>query len=160
MNKFPLHYEESLIANGTAESIFAYLDDHRRLSSHMNKSSWMMGGGRMETSVDEGRGQKIGSHIRLEGTAFGIRISLDEVVTHYKPPYEKIWETVGTPKLIIIGSYQMGILISPLQGKSSVKVFLDYDLPERKKWLGRLFGRIYAKWCVREMLKGVKNEFK
>lgn len=72
-----------------------------------------MGGGRMETMVDEGRGQKIGSHIRLSGKAFGISVALDEVVTRYEPPRFKTWETVGTPKLLVIGHYRMGIEITP-----------------------------------------------
>ena len=44
----PTHYEHhnenyaSIAAD--AGDIFAFIDDHTRLASHMNKSSWMMGG--------------------------------------------------------------------------------------------------------------------
>jgi hypothetical protein len=75
------HYEaEALIAAPQAR-VFAYVDDQSRLSSHMSKSSWMMGGGRMEISFDADRGQKVGSRIRLSGKAFGTAVSVDEIVT-------------------------------------------------------------------------------
>lgn len=39
------HDEESLLISASPEDVFAYVDDHKRFSSHMNQSSWMMGGG-------------------------------------------------------------------------------------------------------------------
>ena len=42
--KFERHYEESVVVNAKREKVFAYADDHRNFSSHMNKSSWMMEG--------------------------------------------------------------------------------------------------------------------
>ncbi len=157
---FKNHYHEDAPVSSSPENVFAYLDDHARLSSHMSKSSWMMGGGSMKTEIDEGRGQKIGSHIRLSGKAFGMSMFLDEVVVRYEPPRFKAWETVGTPKLLVIGHYRLGIEITPRNGISDLRVFIDYDLPESNAWLGRLFGRMYAKWCVRQMLYGVRDHFK
>jgi len=26
-------------------------------------------------------------------------------------------------------------------------------------WLGQLFSGVYAKWCVQQMIKGVRNHF-
>lgn len=154
-----LHYEESAFILATPEDIFNYVDDHTRFSSHMNKSSWMMGGGSMNTQVDEGKGQRVGSHIRMSGKVFGINLSLDESVTLHEPPYAKTWETVGEPKLLVIGHYIMGIEIKPKDKQSIFKVYIDYDLPLTNSWLGRLFGGVYAKWCVRQMLSGTINEF-
>lgn len=156
MNDKIKHYEESLTIPSSPEEIFAYIDDHAQFSSHMNKSSWMMGGGRMETKVDEGKGQKVGSHIFLQGSAFGIKIFLDEIVTRREPPLVKTWETVGIPKLLIIGSYGMGVEIKPQISGSEVRVHIDYDLPKKNVWLGKLFSGVYAKWCVRQMIKGVR----
>ena len=153
------HYEESIAIPVSPEELFAYVDDHKRFSSHMSTSSWMMGGGRMDVSVDEGRGQKIGSHIRLSGKAFGVNLFLDEVVTRHEPPFLKTWETVGTTKLLIIGQYGMGIEVQPQDAGSRLRVFIDYDLPTTNVWLGRLFSGAYAKWCVRQMLKGARDHF-
>src|SRR3972149_11669376 len=99
------HYENSTFISASAEEIFAYIDDHKRFSSHMGQSSWMMGGGKMEVTVDEGHGQKVGSHIRLSGKAFGIKLFLDEIVTWHEPPFVKMWKTVGNLKLLVIGQY-------------------------------------------------------
>jgi hypothetical protein len=33
-------------------------------------------------------------------------------------------------------------------------------LPEKDVWLGKLFGKMYAKWCVRQMLYSVRDNFK
>jgi hypothetical protein len=126
----------------------------------MNKSSWMMGGGKMDMTTDEGLGQKVGSHIRLSGKAFGIKIFLDEVVTKYEPPRSKIWETVGTPELLIIGHYRIGVELRPHGETTNVRIYIDYRLPEKDVWLGKLFGKMYAKWCVRQMLYSVRDNFK
>ena len=157
---FLKHYGENALIGSSPENVFAYLNDHTRLSSHMSRSSWMMGGGRMQTEVDEGRGQKIGSHIRLSGKAFGINISLDEVVTCYEPPRLKIWKTVGMPRLLVVGHYRMGIEITPRNGIADLRVFIDYDPPQTNKWLGYLFGKAYARWCIRQMLYGIRDHFK
>lgn len=155
---FKNHYHEDAAINTSSTTLFDYLNDHTRLSSHMSKSSWMMGGGQMTTSIDEGRGQRVGSHIRLSGKAFGVSIYLDEVVTRYEPPRFKSWETVGTPKLIIIGHYRMGVEITSGE-YSTLRVFIDYNLPQTHTWLGYLFSKTYAKWCVRQMLYGAREYF-
>ena len=135
------------------------MDDHARFSSHMSQSSWLMGGGRMIVAVDESQGQKIGSHIRLSGKVLGIKLFLDEVVTHYDQPHLKVWETIGDLKLLVIGHYRMGIELKPQPAGSLLRVFIDYDWPKNNAWLGRLFGGVYAKWCVNQMLKGVNGHF-
>ena len=153
------HYEDSIFIPASSEEVFAYIDDHKGFSSHMSQPSWMMGGGQMNVSVDEGHGQKVGSHIRLSGRVFGIKLFLDEVVTRHDPPYLKTWETVGTPKLLVVGHYSMGIEIKPQSSRSHLRVFIDYDLPTTNVRLGQLFSGVYAKWCVQQMIKGVRNHF-
>ena len=154
------HREGTASISAAPEEIFAFIDDHSRFASHMSESSWMMGGGRMVVNVDGARGQAVGSHIRLSGTVFGIRFFLDEVVTRRNPPTDKMWETVGTPKLLVIGSYRMGVEIRPDGRGSRVRVFIDYELPKGVTlWLGWVFGDFYAKWCVRQMLAGTSDRF-
>ncbi|MDQ3099714.1 MAG: SRPBCC family protein [bacterium] len=161
MSKEVRHYENNTFIAAPPEKVFDYADDHKNFSSHMNQSSWMMGGGRMETQVDEGLGQKVGSHIRMSGKVFGVEVSLDEVVIKHEPPYLKAWETVGSPKLLVIGNYQMVLEIKPENSNSNLKVSIDYEIPESPKtrWLGDLFGGVYAKWCVSQMINGVKTHF-
>ena len=155
------HFEESAHIPASPKEVYDYVDDHSRFSSHMSESSWMMGGGKMNIEVDEGLGQKVGSHIRLSGKVFGLNLYLDEVVILHDPPRKKVWETVGNPRLLIIGNNRMGLEISEESKGSRLKVFIDYDLPKGgTRWLGRLFGRMYAKWCVGQMLRGAEGQFK
>jgi hypothetical protein len=153
------HYEESVIIPVNPEEVFAYIDDHTKLSSHMNQSSLMMGGSRMETLIDEKHGQEVGSHIKMSGKVFGIELYLDEVITRREPPRLKIWETVGTPKLLVIGPYQMKVEINPQENSSLLSVSIDYELPKTNTWLGKLFGGFYAKWCVRQMIDSPQKYF-
>ena len=149
------HYEESVLVNASSKDLFAYVDNHLNFSSHMNKSSWMMGGGKMETELDSGQGKVIGSHIKMRGNVLGINLFLDEVITEHTPPTRKVWKTVGVPKLLVIGTYELGFEIAEENDGSNFKVFINYNLPETgfSKLLGYLFGRIYAKWCVHQMIQ-------
>ena len=155
-----MRYETEIVVHAGPKEVFDFVDDHKRLAFHMSQSSWMMGGGSMNLSLDEGRGQRVGSHIRMSGKAFGINLNLDEVVTHYEPPNMKIWETVGEPKLLVIGHYSMGIEITPKGTVSILRVYIDYDLPKNHRWLGRIFSGVYAKWWVAQMITGVRDNFR
>ena len=157
----PLHYESNGHVQSPMDQVFAHVDDHTRLSSHMSEPSWRTGGGRLETELDEGRGQKVGSRIRLSGRVFGVELSVEEIVTERNPPRRKVWETTGAPKLLVIGHCRMGFELSPQGNGSMLRVFIDYALPERglARWLGRLFGRYYARWCTQQMVDDAVKHF-
>ena len=143
------------------DQLFAFIDDPERLVSHMSKSSWRMGGGHMATTVDEGFGQRVGSRIRMSGSLLGIELSLDEVVIAREPPTRKVWETVGSPKLLVIASYRMGFETTPRAGDTVLRVFIDYGLPAAwpARWLGVLFGGYYAHWCTQSMVSDAVRQF-
>ena len=152
------HYEESVLVDASPKEIFDYVDNHLNFSSHMNKSSWMIGGGKMETELDSRQGKVIGSHIKMGGNVLGINLFLDEVITERVPPFRKAWKTVGIPRLLVIGAYELGFEIIKDQEKSRFKVFINYDLPKGflTNLLGHLFGEIYAKWCVHQMIQSTQ----
>ena len=152
---YPFHAESRGQIRATAERVFVHLDDHARLSAHMARRSWRMGWGRMQLQLDERAGRAAGSRIRLAGRVFGLRLGLEEVVTEYAPPVRKVWETVGTPRLLVIGPYRMGFRIEPAAGDDvTLLVFVDYAPPARgvSRFLGGLFGRAYAQWCCDRMV--------
>lgn len=161
MTALPLHHEDSVMIPASAERLFEFADVHASLSAHMGQPSWKMGWGRMEIAPDEDRGKSVGSHIRLDGKILGIRLALDEVVTERNPPQSKAWGTTGSPRLLVIGHYRMGFEITPQRSGSLLRVFIDYALPGSvpARWLGRLLGRYYARWCVRQMLDGAVSHF-
>lgn len=135
--------------------VFAALDDHRSLSSHMSERSWRMGWGRMETVLDAQQGKAVGAHIIMRGRVLGIPLQLDEVVTAREPPYRKQWETVGIPQLLVIGAYRMGFELTANRARSRLRVTIDYDVPPGV--LGRMFGGAYARWCVRQMVEDARR---
>ena len=155
------HEEHSAPINASAEQVFDLLDDQTRLTEHMSKRSWKLGWGRMDTVLDVHRGRSVGSHIVLRGRVFGIRLHLDEVVTLREPPLTKAWETVGEPRLLVIGPYHMGFDLTPNGMNAGLRVAIDYELPRKGiSWLlGRLLGRTYAKWCTRRMVRDAQHSF-
>ena len=161
MPTYSRHEEHSASINASAERIFDHLDDQTRLSAHMSKRSWQMGWGRMETVLDAQHGRPVGSHIVLRGRAFGIRLYLDEVVTMREPPLKKAWATVGEPRLLVIGRYRMGFDLMPDDTIAQLRVAIDYELPTKgiSRLLGRLFGRSFAKWCRRQMVREAQHSF-
>jgi hypothetical protein len=161
LRTYERHYEENVRLPVGADEIFSYADDFSKLSSHMNKSSSMMMGGSMQTSVDQARGQAIGSHVRMKGSMMGIELSLDEVVTERKPPHYKAWETTGRPRLLVIDNYRLGFEITEQDKSSKLRVFIDYNLPTTpsSRWLGLVFGKLYAKWCVQQMVDDARKHF-
>lgn len=154
-------HERSAFIRAPVEAVFAYVDDPTRLSSHMNQSSWRMGGGRMAMALDAGQGQTVGSRIRLSGRVLGMELAVEEKVTERSPPYRKVWKTTGSPKLIVIGQYRMGFEVTPEGSGSRLDVFIDYALPERApvRWLGYLFGGYYARWCTQQMVNDAVQYF-
>ncbi|MGA0608013.1 SRPBCC family protein [Phenylobacterium sp. VNQ135] len=141
-------------------AVFDRLDDQTRLAEHMSRPSLMMGGGRMTYEFDAGRGQAVGSHIRMGGAAFGLSLFVDEVVTLRDPPHLKVWRTTGEPRLLVIGGYEMGFTITEEGAGSRVSVWIDYALPNRgwARWVPAL-AELYARWCVRRMVTDAVQHF-
>jgi hypothetical protein len=155
-------FETAVHISATAEAVFARLDDQTRLAAHMERPSAMMGGGRMSYEFDEGRGQAVGSHIKMGGSAFGLSLDVDEVVTQRDPPRRKVWKTVGQPRLIVVGAYEMGFEITPANLGSKLRVWIAYDLSPNLigRWLGPLLAPVYARWCVGRMVSDAAAHFR
>jgi hypothetical protein len=154
-------FEASAPVSATPDDLFARLDDQAALAEHMQRSSAMMGGGRMTYDFDADRGRAVGSHIRMGGSAFGLSLFVDEVVTERTRPGRKTWQTVGEPRLLIIGQYRMGFEIAPSNGAAVLKVWIAYTLPDSMlgKLLGTLFAGVYARWCVNRMIRDAAQAF-
>ncbi|WP_293678853.1 SRPBCC family protein [uncultured Phenylobacterium sp.] len=157
---FPHHRDATALVPAPARWVFERLDDQTRLAEHMGRPSAMMGGGRMTYEFDGLRGQAVGSHIRMGGEAFGLRLFVDEVVTVRDPSRRKVWRTTGEPTLIIMGAYEMGFEIAEEGTNSRLRVWIDYALPAGG-WARRVPGlaALYARWCVRRMVSDAVHHF-
>lgn len=153
-------FESSSEVNATPQVLFAELDNHQRLSEHMMQSSPMMAGSKMHFDFDARGGRAIGSKIQMSGRMFGIQLWLEEVITEREPPSRKVWETVGKPRLLVIGDYRMGFEIEALGGRSKLTVFICYDDPG-PPWtmLGKTLGPVYARWCAMSIARGAAQRF-
>ena len=161
-SSFPFHAEFAAVVFAPAEAVFEHLDDPRRLSAHMSRTSWMMAGSHMTIDLDAAKGRVEGARIRLSGRVLGISLRLDEIVTERQPSRRKVWQTIGTPRLLVIGPYRMGYEITPDKDSCLLRVFIDYAMPDAPvaRWLGPVLGRAYARWCTRRMVNDAVRHFR
>ena len=129
----PHHYEYSAFLPMPPRAVFDYLDGGRRL----------------------------GSEVRLAGRIFGAEWSVAERVIERNPPRFKVWQTIDSPRLLIIGDYRMGFQVGVEPGGSMLTVFINYALPQSRpgRWLSQLLGGFYARWCSQQMVEGAKQHF-
>ena len=100
----------------------------------------------MQYSFDEAGGRAVGSKIAMEGSILGFKLFFEELVTERDPPFRKVWETIGDPRLLVIGGYRMGFEIAPESDGSRLKVLIDWrESPTTWRWLSRLLGPAYAR---------------
>jgi len=59
----------------------------------------------------------------------GIDLAFEGEVTERKPPYRKAWQTVGDPRLLVVGAYRMEVTIDKRGTGSHVRIAIDYALP-------------------------------
>lgn len=149
------HRETEVTVAAPVEVVFALLDDPVRLGAHMGRRSVMMAGATMQTETDALGGHAVGSVIRMSGRALGFRLSLQESVVEWVPPQRKVWETLGEPRLLVIGRYRMGFELAPVMNSTGLRIWIDYELPKKgwSHWLGLFFGQAYADWCLQKMAK-------
>lgn len=156
----PRRGEASAVIGASPEAVFAHLDDPVRLGEHMSRSSMMMGGGRMAYELDPTGGKAVGSHIKMRGRAFGLDLFVEEAVTARDPPRRKEWRTLGEPRLLVIGAYRMGFEITPQEGGSRLRVWIDHQPPKRGPGrLAPVLGGLYARWCVRRIAADTASSF-
>ena len=105
-DRYPLHHRSEVDVAADVQRVFAHLDDHRRLASHMEKPSLMMAGATLRVETDELKGQAVGSVTR------------------------------GEPRLLVIGACRMGFTIAAQGDRSRLLVFIDYQLPARGSRVG------------------------
>ena len=151
--RYPFHHVSEVDVRADAARLFAHLDDHRQLAGHMQKPSLMMAGAVMRLQTDMLHGKAVGSLILVTGRVLGLDLRVEEVVIDRAPSLRKTWETVGDPRLLVIGPYRMGFSISPAGDRSHLTVFIDYQLPHTglAAWLVLPFAKAYAAWCTSRM---------
>jgi hypothetical protein len=73
--RYERNYAENVTVDAGTEEVLSFSDDFSELSSHMNKSSTMMMGERMEIFFDNERGRSVDSHVRMAGRMMGLDLT-------------------------------------------------------------------------------------
>lgn len=157
----PLHAETTCELSAPGPTVFDHVDQPQRLSAHMAQRSWQLAGSTMAIEADNGKGRRVGSHVRLAGRVLGIFLCVEVVVVEREPPRLKTWETVGEPRLLVIGRYRMSVRVDARKDCARVTISIDYALPERApaRWFGKALGSLYARWCVGQMARDLLQRF-
>jgi hypothetical protein len=99
-----------------------------------------------------------GATYRSHGRVLGLRVDFTARVTRWLPDTEKVWQTIGDPRLIVLGSFEMQLTIKPEAGGSRLVTGIDYTLPKSRagRLLGRLLSRPYSRWCLHRICRDAK----
>jgi hypothetical protein len=156
------HLNRTALIDASAERVFAYVDDIRNLARHMSESPSMpMMGSKLKLEIVTPEPTDVGATYRYTGKMLGLVLDFSETVTTYIAGHEKIWRTIGNPKLLIIGSYEMRVLVEPVTpATSNLTISIDYELPVSGFWriAGWLLGDAYSRWCLTGMVDGSKRD--
>ena len=152
---------ETVKIHAAAEAVFMHVDDIRNLGWHMTgRSSMAMMGTRLRLEVPSDQPTGLDATYRYSGTMMGLSIDFSESVTEYLPPREKVWRTIGEPRLLIIASYEMRVAVEPVSRTSArLTISIAYELPRSAFWrtVGLVLARPYSRWCLRRMLQDTRR---
>lgn len=152
---------ETVDIRASAADVFAYIDDIRNVGWHMtDESSMAMMGSKLRLDVLSERPTGLGATYRYSGKMLGLTLDFSESVTTYRPPHEKVWQTIGQPTLWIMSSYEMRLVVEAQTPETSrLTISIAYELPASTFWriVGRVLADSYSRWCLRRMCRDAKR---
>ena len=158
---FTHSYSSKVLLNTDTKTAFEYLDEPKKLSARMGRSSMMMAGSKMDMILDEKQGRDLGSVIKMTGKMMGLDLFLQEKIVDRKPFEKKYWEAFGTQRLVILDQYRMGFSLKELGKQTELTVSIQYRLPSKgiSRIIGKMLAGFYAKWCTEQMTKDAERAF-
>lgn len=152
------HYEREIVIRGSAEEVFAFMDDIRNTGKHMTENIGAMAGSKLKIEWLSDHKTGLGTKYRWTGKVVGMKMDFTVEVNKWIEGKEKVWGTVGDAKMIVIDWFEMNLIMAPeMNGKSKAKLGIYYT--KHKGLWGFLFGKWYSKWCVKSMLRDTKKHF-
>ena len=147
------HLSQQTLIRANPDLVFAYLDDIHNAGWHMEKSSMPLMGSKMTVEILSKQKSGLGATYHWTGRVLGMPLDFSETVVKYVPNKERIWKTIGEPKIIIMSAYQMRFFIRPSAEGTVLTLGIDYDLPRPLFWnlIGRLLAGWYSRWCLTSM---------
>ena len=133
------------------DKVFAYLDDMRNIGW---RATWQglapMTVGTLELEILDGKKEE-GATYRWKGTALGRPIDIIETVTKWIEYKEKVWQTIGGQKMLVMSGYVIRLFLTPTE--QGTHVLLEMDYTPSKSMFGQLLGALSAKKCAKWYLK-------
>jgi hypothetical protein len=147
--------EKAKVYNAAPGVVFKYLDDLGVTGMHMTKSSMPMMGGKLNVVFLSANRSGLNSEYRWTGKVVGLTLDFTVKVTKWIMNEEKIWETIGEPKLIIYSMFRMNLRINPEQNGTEARLSISYQKPKGlvNMILSFLFADWYCRWCLNNMLE-------
>jgi hypothetical protein len=151
--------EREILILAPVEKVFAFMDDLTQTGMHMSERSMMMMGSKLELERLPGPEKGVGATFRWSGKVLGLPVDFTETVTYWKENEGKVWETVGSPLMIILGWYRIRLITKPNGEGTSVSLEIEYEPPKGFFYtlLSAVFSRWYAVWCLSKMLGDTKR---
>ena len=152
-------FSQSIVIRSTAGKVFAFMDDISNTGMHMTKSSMPMMGSRLELEQLTENASGLDSKYRWYGKLLGVTMDFTVVVTKWIKDKEKVWKTIGDAKMIILGWYQMHLVISPEGQNTKAELSIAYTKPKNIffRILSFILAPWYANWCLKNMLNDSKK---
>lgn len=148
------------VYDATPVRVFKCIDDLGVTGAHMTKSSSMMMGNKLNLEFLTENHIGPGTKYRWTGKMMGMPMDFTVEVTKWIERKEKIWETIGSPKMIIYSFYWMHLIVTP-QLNNTTKAILSITYEKPKGWLNKvlcfLFADWYCAWCLKQMLGDAKK---
>ena len=150
---------KNIIIRNSPEKVFSYMDNLGNTGMHMMQSSSMMMGSKLKLELLSENATGLNAKFRWYGNMMGIKMDFTVDVTKWIKDKEKVWETVGDAKMIILGWYQMRLQLTPITEGTKAELSIAYTYP--KKILGKILtfflAQWYANWCLKSMLSNSKQ---
>lgn len=154
--------QETIVVAAPPARVFAWIDDPANTGLHMSRPSMAMLGGSLRVEQLSPNAAGVGATYRSRGRVLGLPIDFTTAVTVWVSGREKIWRTVGTPRLIVLGDFQMRFSLTACEDDGTNLVLaIDYNVPARfpGRHLGRVLAAPYVRWCLRRMACDVQLAF-
>ena len=141
------------------DAVFDYMDHLGNTGMHMMEDSAMMMGSKLALQQLSKNETGLDSKFRWYGRMMGLKMDFTVVVTKWIKSKEKVWETVGKAKMIILGWYQMRLLLTPKGEVTVSELSISYTYPKNLfgKILAFFLSRWYGNWCLTNMLNDSKK---
>lgn len=135
------------------------MDNIGNTGMHMTKSSMPMMGSKLELKQLPENPTGLNSKYHWFGKMMGLTMDFTIIVSKWITDKEKVWETIGTAKMIILEWYQMRLVISPEGLNTRAELSITYTRPKNLffKFISFFLAPLYAHWCLNNMLADSKN---